>query len=444
MFSVNNTAYSKEYVDNHFVEIESLNLSEEWHGKRVAVACSDAYIWLCLCMYFRGKHIQLLPIHADLPKEGAFKKAIDSECDIFVWQDTAHAMDIADASLKTDQVFGEKFVGGLLQFSSGTTGAPKLIHRSWCDINEEIKYYNIDMKLDSDATIIVACPVTHSYGLICGFLASVDRGVFPHVVTGMNTAFLFSVSSRYLKPFIYSSPQLLKSLINLSVENKKGKNKLYGAMTSGTVLPMSWFNELKAHCENFYQQYGCSEAGCISISRNPISANDIGKPLDRWYVEVGDITSISEIVVINKVNDKHTNFSTNKEHSIYTQDVGYMDNQRLFFSSRIDDTIVVSGLNVYPTEIENIILQHPNVLDVIVFRSGPEDAQRIVCQYSGLCEIAPSELRRWCSQYLARYQWPTQFYFCDKIPRQDNGKVSRRELARLMSERECFSGEALN
>ena len=64
----------------------------------------------------------------------------------------------------------------LLQYSSGTTGEPKLIRRAWTEVDTEITAYNEALNCEVDEVPIVMAPVSHSYGLICGTLSAITRG----------------------------------------------------------------------------------------------------------------------------------------------------------------------------------------------------------------------------------------------------------------------------
>jgi fatty-acyl-CoA synthase len=93
--------------------------------------------------------------------------------------------------------------GELLQMSSGTTGAPKLIARTWQNIEIEIASYAQTFTAPAEMTPIAACPTTHSYGLICGILVALHRGVTPVVVDTTNPKHLLKVLRETERPLLY-------------------------------------------------------------------------------------------------------------------------------------------------------------------------------------------------------------------------------------------------
>ena len=92
--------------------------------------------------------------------------------------------------------------------------------------------------------------------------------------------------------------------------------------------------------------------------------------------------------------------------------------------------INVSGLNVYPAEVEKVVMDMPNVSDAVVFKKSHAFGNDQVClQFIAEQEIANEDIRSWCSKYLNKYQVPLQIAQVEKIERLPNGKISRKALA---------------
>ncbi len=312
----------------------------------------------------------------------------------------------------------------MIQQSSGTTGQPKTIERTWSEISQEIASYNRCIDLAPTVTPVIACSITHSYGLICGVLASLQRGVIPHVVTSWNPKYVLRVLALYPEPLLYSAPAFIHSLVQLL----PGDTRLYGAMTSGTVLPAQWFDTIRGRVHLFLQQYGCSEAGCVSIAKNPVTANAIGRPLPHLQLHLAPPPAGEAAAHAPGVGELRVRLA---EREVFTQDLAYQDPAGdWYFCSRLDDTIIVSGVNVYPTEVENVLAQLPGVQEVVVFRKQDELAgQRVAALYTADSEIPAAVMRAWSARFLARHQWPSHWIQVPEIPRLNNGKISRRQLA---------------
>ncbi len=416
MFTINDKFYSESdfaQQKNSYQAFDQIN-----HQQAIAVCVEDSFVWLTLCFYLKSHHISAMPIHPGIPLEHAKQLAEKAGCGLLIYQDLTQLIPLENTSENLSIQANQH--AGLIQMSSGTTGEAKCILRSWADIDIEINSYCQALSIDSDIAPVIACPITHSYGLISGVMVALARGQMPTIITSINPKFIIKILRSYDKPLLYSSPVMLQGLARLWPKS----DKLFAAMTSGSTLSDAVFEQIKPRVNNFYQQYGCSEAGCISISHNPATADNLGTPLAHITLETSsNPTHPTEIIarIETSVGIK----------SIHTQDAGFTDqNGHLHFVARLDDTIIVSGLNVYPNELENIILSHPKINDCVIFKiEDPLAGHRICLQYLADSELTPAVLRLWCSQHLAPFQIPQFLQPVTQIARMANSKVNRKHLA---------------
>ncbi|WP_287367569.1 AMP-binding protein, partial [Mesorhizobium sp.] len=306
--------------------------------------------------------------------------------------------------------------GQLLQMSSGTTGEPKCIARAWSDIDDEIESYTSAFVEPQDMTPLIAGPTTHSYGLICGVLVALKRGQSPAILDTGNPKFLLRKLRETERPYLISSPAILYTLARLLPAGEQ----IHATMTSGTLLPEPWFRQIRAKSRHMFQQYGCSEAGCIAINPNVQAANEVGYVLPRFSLrDTGTAGEPKEIAV------------ERKDVAVETRDLGYRrDDGMLVFLSRLDDLINVSGLNVYPKEVEDVVLTFGGIGDAVVFRKQDAFAgERVALLFSAEHAVDRTQLRQRCAERLAAHQVPTEILQVERIPRQANGKISRRDVA---------------
>ena len=422
MFYINDDFYDQAYAASQYKTFSSLGLTSE---SRIAVSLEDSAQWLTLCLYLKAIGASVMPLHPSLPKDSALKLAKNAGCEKLFYQSLDQVEDISLSDVSPSNQTPQ--TGVLIQMSSGTTGDPKVIDRSWTSIDIEIESYLSVFTLPNTMTPLVACPVTHSYGLICGVLVALARGKTPKVITNINPKYLVNCILATEKPLLYTSPTMLKGVLRLLPEGQK----LHGAMSSGTILPKHTFEEFAPHIEHFFQQYGCSEAGCISINQNMTSAIEVGTPLPHLKLIAGS----------NSDNPAEVVVTTETGQQVHTNDLGYLTKEEggqakdeqtmLSFVSRLDDTIIVAGLNVYPQEVEDLILANPNLQDAVVFKLEDEYAgQRVGLQFTADQPINLTELRSWCQQHLAHFQVPYYLEQTDQIERLPNGKVNRKQIAR--------------
>ncbi|WP_344798131.1 AMP-binding protein [Litoribacillus peritrichatus] len=422
MFYINDDHYTEDYVAQRHLEFKRSEALAS--TKRLAVCLEDAAQWLALCLFIKEQGGSVMPIHPSTPLEAAKRLATKAGCDQLHFKEISNIIPLDKPASPSEGCDLEESdsEGVLIQMSSGTTGDPKCIERSWATIEEEVQSYCSAFTLPNAMTPIIACPVTHSYGLICGVLVALARGLEPIVITNINPKYLAKRVLNSKQPLLYTSPTMLHGLIRLLPKDQN----IHAAMTSGTIMPKQRFEQLAPRIDHFFQQYGCSEAGCIAVNPNMTSAVDVGIPLPHLKVIAGDdADNPAEIIV-----------TTQRGHQIHTQDLGHFHHDEatnanmLSFLSRMDDTIIVAGLNVYPQEVEDVILAMPEIKDAVVFKmEDPYAGQRVCLQYSADTQVEPTSIRQWCTDRLAPYQLPQQLIQVEQVERLANGKVNRKQLA---------------
>ena len=409
MIRIDDRLYDEAYFRQSSAELAAeIGLGAQDTG-RYAVCFQETVDWLALFLAIRKAGASVLPIHPGTPYPAARKLAVGAGCDRLFYNGlTAEVLDVPET---------EERHGTLLQMSSGTTGAPKCVARSWQEIDAEIESYVSTFREPEDMTPVVACPTTHSYGLICGILVALKRGQTPVIVNTANPKYLLKVLRETERPLLYSSPAILNTLARLLPAGEQ----IHATMTSGTLLPDPWFADIRAKSRFMFQQYGCSESGCIAINPDVRSAGDMGFVLPHLIAATGDSAEdAGEIVVKN-----------GDAAPIHTRDLGYRRaDGMLVFVSRMDDMINVSGLNVYPKDVEDAVMAMPGVTDAVAFRKADRFAgERVALIFSADAPVPPQAVRGWCSRHLAPHQLPMEILQVEVVPRQANGKISRRDVA---------------
>ncbi|MHC6648066.1 AMP-binding protein [Alteromonas sp. HB246098] len=420
MLSINDKVISAQDISSKFKVFSNTSYLKAQKGS-VAVCIESVTDWLSLCFYAKEAGLTVMPIHASTPESLAKKYADRAGCYALIYQ-TLDNVILFPYNETPDTA------PGLIQMSSGTTGEPKSIKRSWRSINQEVSAYVSHFSAPNSMTPVIACPVTHSYGLICGILVGLARGKHPRVFTSINPKHLLKALLKLEQPLLYSSPLMIDTICMLWPNN----SKLHAVMTSGTLMSGPVFERTKSKIKHFYQQYGCSEAGCVAISKTFDRANVIGEVLPHVTVKAGDNSKTPSEMVIKVKQPLDGQVS-----EIHTSDLGYFETidgrRQLCFVARQDDTIIVSGLNVYPKDVEDIVLTHPHIKDAVLFKvKDHSTGYRAFLQFCAPHRYSDEDkaaLRRWCHQHLATYQVPFDFVQVDAITRLPNGKVNRKAIA---------------
>lgn len=127
-----------------------------------------------------------------------------------------------------------------------------------------------------------------------------------------------------------------------------------------------------------------------------------------------------------------TTRETLKDGWIYTRDIGRMDDQGyIFLVDRQSEMIISGGLNIYPQEVEQVLYQHPAVLEAAVFgvpdEKWGETIKAAVVLKAGT-KASAEDLIEFCKSRLASYKKPTSIDFFTELPKSDTGKILRRRL----------------
>jgi acyl-CoA synthetase (AMP-forming)/AMP-acid ligase II len=200
---------------------------------------------------------------------------------------------------------------------------------------------------------------------------------------------------------------------------------------------------------SLYNAYGISEASARVTFSNPSdlmrSPGTIGRPMRGCDIkiysedgneartgEVGEIYVISDYIMDGYYKSENQTKEALTQHGLRTRDTGYKDENNLYYViGRSDDLIIQGGNKVYPIDIEEVLLKHPSVSEVVVL--GIEDeklGKRIVTLVSLKhgCRAGIQELYSFCRQNLEDKKVPKEIYIIDTIPRNTIGKISKNEL----------------
>ena len=422
LFHVDNTPYSQTDCDRLVQPLANSDLFREPARMRLAVCLQRTADWLALCLWLKDRGASVLPVHPGTPHQAARALALDTGCTLLLF---GEGLENAKPEILAGVPSPSVASGELIQLSSGTTGKPKTIARPWRDIDREVDAYVTQFTEARELTPVVACPVTHSYGLICGVLAALARGAVPHVVTSLNPRFILARLKSVPKHLLYASPTLVGLLVKMLPEGER----LHTVMLSGAPLPAPVLRQVRDRCRRLCQQYGCSEAGCVALTQSVNESGQLGQPLPHLAVQAGISAQYPDEIRI-------TVAATGQE--IHSHDLGYFDTRGdLYFMARTDDTINVAGINVYPGAVEDVFLTYPGLTEAVAFKQPDSFAGERVClRFVAETELDIDHLRQWCRDRLAPHQVPALLEQVEAIPRLANGKVSRRSLSHAMPEEE--------
>jgi acyl-CoA synthetase (AMP-forming)/AMP-acid ligase II len=158
--------------------------------------------------------------------------------------------------------------------------------------------------------------------------------------------------------------------------------------------------------------------------------NEDGKPVGVG--EIGEIVFRGNDVMLGYWGAPDLTAECLKDGAYYTGDMGKIDeNGYIFIVDRKKDMIISGGFNVYSSEVENVLMQHPAVFEAAVFgvpdENWGESVKAVVTVKSGKT-VSDTELIDFCAEQLARYKKPASIDFIDEMPKNKNGKIQKKAI----------------
>jgi acyl-CoA synthetase (AMP-forming)/AMP-acid ligase II len=151
---------------------------------------------------------------------------------------------------------------------------------------------------------------------------------------------------------------------------------------------------------------------------------------------MGEIVTRSDCVMQGYLGDPDATAAALRGGWLHTGDIGSLDDRGfLTIHDRSKDVIISGGTNIYPREVEEVLMRHSAVLEVsVVGRPHPEwgeDVVAFVALRDGH-EVMQEELDSLCLNQIARFKRPKNYRFVPALPKSDNGKILKSELRRLL------------
>jgi long-chain acyl-CoA synthetase len=193
-----------------------------------------------------------------------------------------------------------------------------------------------------------------------------------------------------------------------------------------------------------HQGYGLTEAApgvTNTLGTDWLGSNHVGHALPGVEIMIGDGSEPTEPgEVMIRGNNLFSGYwpdgaeGPGADGWFATGDVGYLIGDDLFLVDRVREVIIVSGFNVYPAEIEEVLEEHPDVAAAaVVGQPDEETGERVVAFVTG-DSVQPSAVLAFASARLARYKMPTELLVIKAMPRTASGKI-RKNILRDMLDR---------
>ncbi|MCP3679283.1 MAG: AMP-binding protein [Gammaproteobacteria bacterium] len=347
----------------------------------------------------------------------------------------------------------------LLQFTGGTTGEMKaamLTHGSLLgNIHQLLAWVKPIAKVGEEA-IITPLPLYHIFSLLVNMLLFIPLGGLNLLVTNpRDIPSLIKVFRREHFTAITGVNTLFNALMHHSDFDKIDFEPMHLAISGGMATQHAVAQKWQELTERpLLQGYGLTEASPV-VAVPPLDSENyngsIGVPLPSTDVKIidsdGDEMPLGEpgelcihgpqVMKGYWRSSKETQEVLSPRGWLKTGDIVRMDEKGfLYIVDRKKDMIIVSGFNVYPNEVEDVLAEHPGIKEVaIVGMAGEKESGEKVAAYivKESDELTKEEITAFCREKLSDYKRPRYIEFCDDLPKNEVGKVLRRELKQKKS-----------
>ncbi|MCG8914477.1 long-chain-fatty-acid--CoA ligase [Actinokineospora sp. PR83] len=341
-------------------------------------------------------------------------------------------------------------------YTSGTTGLPKgvvLAHRSFFAVRDALADAGerwIDWQAGDRS--LIGIPGFHVGGVwwsVQGFSAGITNVAMPR----FDSAGALRLIAELGVTTACVVPSMLRLLLGEPGADAAAFRSLRKVVYGGSPISEALLQEaLPVFDCDFAQIYGLTETGNTAVCLPPADhvpgsprlraagrpypglgvkvVDDSGEPLPAG--EVGEVCLRTPARMLEYWGLPGATADTLVDGWLHTGDAGYLDDDGyVFISDRIKDMIIVGGENIYPTEIENAIAEHPAVADVAVIGVPDDRFGEAVHAFVALRQGATARARDlllFCRDRIAAFKIPSKFEFVEQVPRNPSGKVLRREL----------------
>lgn len=371
---------------------------------------------------------------------------------------------IKDASPKQPAVQVDESLPSVFMYTSGTTGLPKgvvLTHRSqW--LNSLVCAIALGFR-STDRTLHIA-PLFHAAAFNNVFLPHLQAGATNVVMRRYDPKGIFDLLRKEQITTMLGVPTHYDLMAQAGVTDTSNPLRV---VTTGSA-PTRWdtVEWIRANlCANLYVNFGMTEGTSLLSCLEPHSLekmreeNCIGRPIPNVEMriipfdyegtdaeppsvptgEMGQLIIRAPFLMEGYYNNPAKTNEALRGGWLYSGDMGRKDEDGfIFVLGRIDDAIKSGGETVVPSEVEHVLMEHPNVQEAVVVGKPDQMFGQVLHAFivPGEESLTAEELDRYLrdGDVLARYKRPRGYSFVPEIPKNPTGKVLKRELRRLLEE----------
>ena len=336
--------------------------------------------------------------------------------------------------------------------TSGTTGKPKgaeLTHGG-LHRNQDVTSRTL-IEVGPDDVVMGCLPLFHVFGMTCGLNAAVAAGALLTLMPRFDPRKAIDVIKRDRVTVFEGVPTMYSALLGVAPDvAADATESLRVCVSGGASLPVQVLTDFEnTFSATILEGYGLSETSPVACFNHPHrdrKPGSIGVPIEGVEMrivdpnankvppgEAGEIQIRGHNVMKGYWNlPEATSSAISADGWFATGDIAKIDDDGYFYIvDRKKDLIIRGGFNVYPREIEEVLYEHPEVVEAAVLgmphHSLGEEIGAAVALKDG-AQAGPDQLREFVKERVAAYKYPRHIWILDELPKGPTGKLLRREI----------------
>jgi len=368
-------------------------------------------------------------------------------------------------SLKNEDNFEENEISindtAVIIYTSGTTGNPKGVILSHLNLLSDSKSISEWFHFNTKTRTLCILPLYHNNGQITTLLAPLYQGGSTVIVQGKVSLLSFwDLVNRYDVTWTSVMASILSILLSISKERKD--QTLKAILCGGQILTRTIQKQFEDRFEvPIFEGYGLTETtsfsciNCFPAGKRRIGSIGKALPINEMSIldknsknvdenNIGEICIRGYNVTVGYLGLKEKNENSFRNGWFHSGDFGRKDSDGFFyFQGREDFLIIKGGENIYPAELENVLYQHPDIIECAVIGIPHKLLGEDICAFVKCKEesqISETELKEFCKNNIGNFKLPQKIIIInslndlDDIPKGPTKKILYRELKKYYLE----------
>ncbi|MED4582362.1 long-chain-fatty-acid--CoA ligase [Brevibacillus choshinensis] len=336
----------------------------------------------------------------------------------------------------------------VILYTSGTTGQPKGAMLSHKNMDSNAEAMGILFELEPDDRMVAVLPMFHVFCMTVCLNGPIRSGATILIVQRFHPVEVVNVLRDQKASCFAGVPTMYNYMLQLPTATRADFATIRVCCSGGASMPVELLHKFEEkYGVKIMEGYGLSEAA-PATAFNPIRGTRkpgsvgidlpgvINKVIDPegnevTRGEVGELVVFGPNVMLGYLGLPEETNAALRNGWLHTGDLARMDEEGyVYIVDRKKDMILVDGYNVYPREVEEVLYQHPAIIEAAVIGIPDEVHGEAVKAFVALKEIAVSQedIVAFCTDKLAKYKIPRQVEFVAELPKNSTGKILRRSL----------------